>query len=89
LGLAFYVGKQYTDAIGAFNRMANLLEFDYAYLAACCVGLGEIKKAKSYIECMRRIRPRASIRYYEKSQPYKNDSDLQRFLEALRKAGLN
>ena len=89
MGFALYVGEQYTDAIRSFNRMANLVEFDYAYLATCCVALGEIENATSHIESMRRIRPRASIRDYEKSQPYKNDSDLQRFLNALRKAGLN
>ena len=89
LGLAFYAGEQYNDAILAFNRMANLVEFDDAYLAACCVGLGEIEQAKSHIASLRQIRPRASIRYYEKSQQYKNDADLQRFLDALRKAGLN
>jgi adenylate cyclase len=88
LGLALYVGGQHTDAINAFNRIANLVEFDYAYLAACCVALGEIEQAKSHIANMHQIRPRASIRYYEQSQPYKNDSDLQRFLDALRKAGL-
>jgi adenylate cyclase len=88
LGHAFYVGEQYTDAIGAFNRIANLVEFDYAYLAACCVALGEIEQAKSHIAAMRQIRPRASVRYYEKTQPFKNDADLERFLNALRKAGL-
>jgi adenylate cyclase len=88
LGHAFYVGEQYTDAIGAFNRIANLVEFDYAYLAACCVALGEIEQAKSHIAAMRKIRPGASVRYYEKTQPFKNDADLERFLNALRKAGL-
>ena len=88
LGLAHYVGGQYTEAIGAFKRIAKLVEFDYAYLAACCVALGEIEQAKSHIANMRQIRPRASIRYFEQSQPYKNDTDLQRFLDALRKAGL-
>jgi hypothetical protein len=62
--------------------------FDYAYLAACCVAQGDIEQAKSHIAAMRQIRPRASIRYFEQSQPYKNDTDLQRFLYALRKAGL-
>ncbi len=88
LGLALYVGGQYTEAIEAFNRIANLVEFDYAYLAACCVALGEIEQAKSHIETMHQIRPRASVRYYEKTQPFKNDADLGRFLDALRKAGL-
>ena len=88
LGLAHYVGGQYTEAIGAFKRIAKLVEFDYTYLAACCVALGEIEQAKSHIANMRQIRPRASIRYFEQSQPYKNDTDLQRFLDALRKAGL-
>jgi adenylate cyclase len=88
LGLAHYVGGQYTEAIGAFNRIAKLVEFDYAYLAACCVALGDIEQAKSHIAAMRQIRPSASVRYYEKTQPFKNDADLERFIDALRKAGL-
>lgn len=88
LGLALYVGGQYTEAIDAFNRIANLVEFDYAYLAACRVALGEVEKAKSHVANLLRMMPRASIRYYEKTQPYKNDADLKRFLNALREAGL-
>ena len=88
LGLALYVGGQYTEAIDAFNRIANLVEFDYAYLAACCVALGEVEQAKSHVANLLRMMPRASIRYYEKTQPYKNDADLKRFLNALREAGL-
>ena len=88
LGLALYVGGQYTEAIDAFNRIANLVEFDYAYLAACRVALGEVEQAKSHVANLLRMMPRASIRYYEKTQPYKNDADLKRFLNALREAGL-
>jgi adenylate cyclase len=88
LGLALYVGGQYTEAIDAFNRIAKLVEFDYAYLAACCVALGEVEQAKSHVANLLRMMPRASIRYYEKTQPYKNDADLKRFLNALREAGL-
>jgi adenylate cyclase len=89
LGLALYVGGQYTEAIDAFNRIANLVEFDYAYLAACRVALGEVEHAKSHVADLLRMRPRASIRYYEKAQPYKNDADLKRFLDTLREAGLS
>ena len=88
LGLALYVGDQYTEAIDAFNRIANLVEFDYAYLAACHVALDEVEQAKSNVANLLRMKPRASIRYYEKTQPYKNEADLKRFLNALRKAGL-
>jgi adenylate cyclase len=88
LGLALYIGGHYTNAISAFNRVGNFVEFDYAYLAACCVALGEIEQAKSHVADLVRMKPDASVRYYEKSQPYKNDADLERFLDALRKAGL-
>jgi adenylate cyclase len=88
LGLALYIGRQYTDAIGAFKHIAKLVEFDYAYLAVCCVALGDIETARSHIAAMRQIRPRASARYYEKTQPFKSNADLERFIDALRKAGL-
>jgi len=88
LGFALYVSGQHTEAIDAFNRIANIVEFDYAYLAACHVALGEVEQAKSHVANLIRMMPRASIRYYEKTQPYKNDADLKRFLNALREAGL-
>jgi adenylate cyclase len=88
LGLALWVGGQYTNAISAFNSIANLVDFDYAYLAACCVSIGEIDQAKSYVTELLRIKPDATVRYYKKSANYKNDADLERFLDALRKAGL-
>ncbi len=88
LGLAYYVGGQYEEAIRTFNRITNLVEFDYTYLAACCAELGEIEKAKSYIEALLRLMPGASVKYFEETQPFKNNSDLKRLLDALRKAGL-
>lgn len=88
LGLALYIGGQYTKAISAFNRVAKLIDFDYAYLAACCVELGDIEKANSYIEKLLRVMPDASVRYFEGILLFRSDSDLKRFLNALRNAGL-
>jgi adenylate cyclase len=88
LGLALYVGGQYTEAIDAFNRIANRVEFDYAYLAACRVALGDVEHAQSHIADLLKIRPKTSMQYYQMTQPYKNDVDLKRFLDALRQAGL-
>jgi len=88
LGLAYYVGGQYEEAIRTFNRIANLMEFDYAYLAACCVEVGEIEKAQSYMETLLRLMPDASVQYYEETQPFKNNADMKRLLDALRRAGL-
>ena len=88
MGLALYVGGQHTEAIDAFNRIANPVEFDHAYLAVCCVALGEIDQAKSHVADLRSMSSRASIRFYQKTQPYKNADDLENFIDALRKAGL-
>jgi len=88
LGLALYVGGQYTKAIHAFNHIAKLVDFDYAYLAACYVELEDIKKAKSYIDQLPRIKPDASVKYYEKTSYLQYDAGLQRFLNAMGKAGI-
>ena len=84
LGLALYVGGQYAKAIHAFNHIAKLVDFDYAYLAACCVSLNEINQAKSHVADLRSMSSRASIKFYEKTQPYKNTADLEKFIDALR-----
>jgi adenylate cyclase len=88
LGHALWVGGQYTNAISSFNRIADLVDFDYAYLAACCVAIGEIDQAKFYVTELLRKKPDATVMHYKKSAIYKNDADSERFLDALRKAGL-
>ena len=88
LGLAYYVGGEYTKAIHAFNRIARLIDFDYSYLAACYADLGEFEKAKSQIDQLLQLMPDASVRYYEKTSFLQQDADLKRYLNALRKAGL-
>ena len=88
LGLALYVGDQYTEAVNAFNRIANPIAFDHTYLAASYVSLYEIDQAKSHVKDLLRINPRASIGYYKKTSPYKNTAVLEQFIAALRKAGL-
>ena len=88
LGLALYVGGQYTEAVNAFNRIANPVAFDHAYLATSYVSLDEIDQAKSHVKDLLRINPRASIGYYKKTSPFKNTAVLEQFINALRKAGL-
>jgi len=88
LALAHYAGGQYTEAIRALNHKANHEAWDYAYLAACCVAIGEIEQAKCHVMNLLQMKPDVSVRYHEKSECYKNDADLERFLNALRKADL-
>ena len=88
LALALYVGGHHTEAIRALNHKTNHEAWDYAYLAVCCVAMGEIEQAKCHVENLLQMKPGASVRYHEKSECYKNDADLERFLNALRTAGL-
>jgi adenylate cyclase len=82
---------QYAEAIPAFkkalNRNPNYLPA-HAFLAASYVSLGREPEATAAAEQVLRINPKFSLESYAKTLPYKNKADIERYVAALRKAGL-
>ena len=50
--------------------------------------LGREELARAAVKEIRNLNPDYSIKFYKKSSPYKNQAELERNVEALRKAGL-
>ncbi len=59
-----------------------------AHLAATLAAMGRLGEARAEIEELIKVNPGYTLRNLPKSVPYKNEKDLDRFLDALRKVGL-
>jgi adenylate cyclase len=91
LGRAYFMTGQYDEAILTFKKALgvspNYLP-GHAFLAACYSSLGRDAEAGAAAEEVLRINPKFSLKSYAKTLPYKNKSDIERYMAALSKAGL-
>jgi adenylate cyclase len=91
LGRAYFMTGQYDEAILTFKKALaispNYLP-GHAFLAASYISLGREKDAAAAAEEVLRINPKFCLESYAKTLPYKNKSDIERYMAALRKAGL-
>jgi adenylate cyclase len=91
LGRAYFMTGQYDQAIATFERALNISPNylpAHAFLAASYSSLGRETEAAAAAEEVLRINPKFSLMSYAKTLPYKNKSDIKRYMAALRKAGL-
>ena len=91
LGVAYFGSEQYLESICLFE--ANLQErpdfiHTHLYLTAAYVLAGMKDKARIQSQELFRLFPRFSVDKSASRLPYKNQSDTDRILNALRKAGL-
>ena len=95
LGNAYYLEERYEEAVSAFQEalkhptvwwgpriVANL------GLTASLSELGREKEAQAEISEILKINPQFSLEGVRQRWPYKDPADLDRFVTALRKAGL-
>jgi adenylate cyclase len=91
LGRAYFMTEQYDEAIATWKKALNLSP-DYlnahTFLAACYSSLNRQAEAAAAAKEVLRINPKFSLESYAKRLPYKNKTDIERYLAALRKAGL-
>jgi adenylate cyclase len=91
LGRAYFMTEQYDEAIATWKKALNLSP-DYlnahTFLAACYNSLDRQEEAAAAAKEVLRINPKFSLESYSKRLPYKNKADIERYIAALRKAGL-
>jgi TolB-like protein/Tfp pilus assembly protein PilF len=91
LGRAYFMTGQYDEAILTFkkalDRNPNYLPA-HAFHAASYSSLGRETEAAAAAKEVLRINPKFSLESYAKTLPYKNTADIERYIAALRKAGL-
>lgn len=88
-GQALYGLGRWHDAIAAFERPAAVPPRIHGYLAACYGQLGDKERAHdhwaNFVDCYPDARPNLIGELH----PYKNQADKDRWMEGLRKAGIN
>jgi adenylate cyclase len=91
LGRAYFMTGQYDKAIATWKKALhvgpNYLPA-HAFLAACYSSLDRHAEATAASKEVLRINPKFSLESYAKTLPYKNKVDIERYVAALRKAGL-
>jgi adenylate cyclase len=91
LARAYFMTRRYNEAVGTCKKILgmnpNYLPA-HAFLAACYSSLGRQAEASAEADDVLRINPKFSLESYAKTLPYKNKVDKERYIDALRKAGL-
>jgi TolB-like protein/class 3 adenylate cyclase/Tfp pilus assembly protein PilF len=91
LGFAYHQIGQYEEAIKSYNKALRRSPNDlYAHinLTASYSETGRLEKARVQAAELLKINPKFSLSAFAKAYPFKNQDDLERFVDALRKAGL-
>jgi adenylate cyclase len=88
LGVAYFEGRQYEEAIATFESMNNRILKSRLYLAAAYAQAGRGTEAHAEVEDILERDPDSSITRWGYVQPYKFPADLEHFIDGLRKAGL-
>ena len=71
----------------ALNDIPNALPV-FLGMTSCYVNLNRIEEAKKTAAELMNTIPDFSLEWYTITMPFKNQSDLDRYIESLRKAGL-
>ena len=91
LGRAYFMTDQYDKAVETFKKAVHMNP-DYlvarAFLAASYSSLDRQEEAAAEAREVLRINPKFTLDSYAKTLPYKNKADIERYIVALRKAGL-
>jgi adenylate cyclase len=91
LGYTYFGVGQYEDAIAAYKKALNRAPNDIiAHLALTTAysWANRLEEARAQAAEVLRINPEFSVKQRARTLPYKNQADLERYLDGLRKAGL-
>jgi len=91
IGQAYFVLRRFPEAIAAFkqglatNPASERLR---VWLAAAYAQVGDIEQARWEMQQVRMANPDVALAKFQQAFPFKEQADLEIFLEGLRKAGL-
>ena len=87
LSFALYANSQYEEAISTLRKVVDIKE-PSRILAAALAMVGRIDEAQQVAQDFLTVFPEFSINQWASMQPFKNNSDLQKFIKGYRLAGL-
>jgi adenylate cyclase len=88
MAAGYFVVEKHEDALRYLNRIDSPKMWDHRLLAAIYAELGETEKAKEHAAAILRINPDTTLASIEPSLAFKSRADVDRFLDALGKAGI-
>jgi adenylate cyclase len=91
LGRAYFMTGQYDKAIDTWKKALHKAPKyipAHAFLAASYISLDRQAEAAAAAQEVLRVNPKFTLESYAKTLPYKNKVDIERYIAALRKAGL-
>jgi adenylate cyclase len=88
LGKAYFVGRQYSQAIEAFNHMTNLDTLQHGFLAASYAWLGDKTAATAHVNRMRELDATLDLERFLGTMHFAREEDLQHLRDGLQNAGL-
>jgi TolB-like protein/Tfp pilus assembly protein PilF len=91
LGSAYFYAGRYEEAVAAHKKSLNRAPNDiltHLALTTAYSWAGRLEEARAQAAEVLRIKPNFSVEERAKMGLYKNQADLERYLEGLRKAGL-
>jgi adenylate cyclase len=91
MGHSYLLLRQYEEALTRFKRMverAPKATFAYLFTAFACAELDRMDDAKDAIKTVLEITPPYTVKEVARRYPYRTEEDRNRFLDAMRKAGL-
>jgi adenylate cyclase len=91
LGFSYFELGQYEEAMAEFRKALNCApdsQFSHIGLTATYSKLGRGEEARAAAAEVLRINPKFSLKQWAKTHMYKDQADLDHFVEALRRAGL-
>jgi TolB-like protein/Flp pilus assembly protein TadD len=92
IAVAHYTAGRYAEAVRCSNELLRLRPGFQGAQRLRCASLaqtGRIDEARSFLALIRREQPRLSIDWIRASVPYQTPELMERFLDGMRKAGLN
>ncbi len=95
IAMSYCMSGEYEKALASLKKAIERAKAEGSqlvppqiHLVHTYVGLGQIKEAKALADAVLTLDPNFSLKSWQKSLFYKNPEDLDRHLNALRKAGL-
>ncbi len=87
-GVVLFVARRYEEAITAFVRSPEMLDWVEAYLAACCTYLGRMEQAHAHAARLLQLTPGFTIAKFMRREVYNRPEDTAHLTEGLRRAGI-
>jgi adenylate cyclase len=91
IGIAHYLAGRFNQAIDSLTQSGSLRPGEFGIQRLLCASLaqaGRLEEARALLKTIKERQPYISIEWIKKNVPYQTPDLMERFLDGIRKAGL-